>query len=86
MMIVSGPQHVSPGEKVKADTVNWLIDAARPSMSSPGQWRQTDNTTVFGPEMDDFVPVGQVAPPSGNKPRCWDPMLSSVADLSGHVT
>lgn len=85
MMIVSGPQHVSPGEKVKADTVNWLLDAARPSMSSPGTWRQTDNTTVFGPEMDDFAPVGQVTA-SSKTPRCWDPMLSSVADLSGHVT
>lgn len=35
-MTTSGPDYVSPGEKIKADTVNWLIDAARPSMSSPG--------------------------------------------------
>ena len=85
MMIVSGPNNVAPGEKIKADTVNWLIDAARPSMSSPGTWRQTDNTTVFGPETDDFVPIGQVTA-SSKTPRCWDPVLSSVADLSGHVT
>ena len=84
-MIYTGPDHVSPGEKIKADTVNWLIDAARPSMSSPGTWRQTDNTTVFGSETDDFVPIGQVTA-SSKTPRCWDPMLSSVADLSGHVT
>ena len=84
LMIVSGPNNVAPGEKIKADTVNWLIDAARPSMSSPGSWRQTDITTVFGPETDDFVPIGQVA--SSKTPRCWDPVLSSVADLSGHVT
>lgn len=57
-MITSGPTHVSPGEKIEAGTINWLIDAARPSMSSPGNWRQTDNTTVFGPEADDLVPVG----------------------------
>lgn len=85
-MIYTGPDYVSPGEKIKADTVNWLIDAARPSMSSPGTWRQTDNTTVFGPETDDLVPMAQVAPPSGNKPRCWDPLLSTVVDLSGNTT
>lgn len=85
-MTYSGPDYVAPGEKIKADTVNWLIDAARPSMSSPGQWRQTDNTTVFGPETDDFVPMAQVAPPSGSRPRCWDPLLSDVVDLSGTTT
>lgn len=35
-MAFSGPDYVSPGEKIKADTVNYLIDAVRPSMSSPG--------------------------------------------------
>lgn len=35
-MIASGPEYVAPGEKIKADTINYLIDAARPSMSSPG--------------------------------------------------
>lgn len=84
-MTASGPSHVSPGEKIQADTVNWLIDAARPSMSSPGSWRQTDNTTVFEQQLDDFVPVGTVTA-SSKTPKCWDPMLSSVADLSGHVT
>ena len=85
-MTYSGSDYVAPGEKIKADTVNWLIDAARPSMSSPGQWRQTDNTTVFGPETDDFVPMAQVAPPSGSRPRCWDPLLSTVVDLSGNAS
>lgn len=84
-MIASGPSHVSPGEKIEAETVNWLIDAARPSMSSPGSWRQTDNTTVFGPEEDLIPSIGSVTA-SSKTPRCWDPMLSSVADLSGHVT
>ena len=36
MMIASGPEYVAPGEKIKADTINYLIDAVRPSMSSPG--------------------------------------------------
>ena len=81
-MTFSGPDYVAPGEKIKADTVNWLIDAARPSMSSPGQWRQTDNTTVFGPEIDDFVPMAQVAASSKTQ-KCWDPMLSTVVDFSG---
>ena len=36
LMAFSGPDYVAPGEKIKADTVNWLLDAARPSMSSPG--------------------------------------------------
>ena len=84
-MVYSGSDYVAPGEKIKADTVNWLLDAARPSMSSPGTWRQTDNTTVFGPETDDFVPIGQVAA-SSKTPRCWDPLLSRVADMFGHVT
>lgn len=54
-MIESGPSHVSPGEAIQADTVNWLIDAARPSMTAPGGWRQTDNTTVFE-QQDDMIP------------------------------
>ena len=36
MMSTTGPDYVAPGEKIKADTVNYLIDAARPSMTSPG--------------------------------------------------
>ena len=36
MMSTTGPDYVAPGEKIKADTINYLIDAARPSMSSPG--------------------------------------------------
>ena len=84
-MTTSGPDYVAPGEKIKADTVNWLIDAARPSMSSPGTWRQTDNTTVFGPETDDYVPMAQVAAASST-PRCWDPLLSTVVDLSGNAS
>ena len=83
-MAYSGPDYVAPGEKIKADTVNWLLDAARPSMTSPGQWRQTDNTTVFGPELDDFVPMAQVA--DSKTPKCWDPLLSTVVDLSGNAT
>ena len=35
-MIASGPEYVAPGEKIKADTINYLIDAVRPSMSAPG--------------------------------------------------
>lgn len=84
-MIESGPSHVSPGETIQAGTINWLIDAARPSMTAPGTWRQTDNTTVFGPEEDVMPSIGSVAA-SSKTPKCWDPMLSSVADLSGKVT
>ena len=36
--------------------------------------------------MDDFVPMAQVAPSSGSKPKCWDPLLSTVVDLSGNAT
>ena len=37
--------------------------------------------------MDDFVPMAQVAPASsGSKPKCWDPLLSTVVDLSGNAT
>ena len=41
---------------------------------------------MFGPELDDFVPMAQVAPASGSKPKCWDPLLSTVVDLSGNAT
>lgn len=82
-MTSSAPSHVSPGEPVLASTVNWLIDAAHPYMSAPGEWRMTDNSQVFGPETDDLVPAGSVSTPS-KTPRCWDPMLSAVQDSDGN--
>ena len=39
---------------------------------------------MFGPEIDDFVPMAQVA--DSKTPRCWDPLLSTVVDLSGNAS
>lgn len=83
-MTSDAPSHVSPGEPVLASTVNWLIDAAHPYMSAPGEWRMTDNSQVFGPETDDFLPGGQVM--QSKTPRCWEPVLSDVKDLSGNTS
>ena len=84
-MTSSGPSHVSPGEPVLAETVNWLIDAAQPYMSAPGEWRMTDNTRVFGPETDELFPTAPVAV-SKTPPRCWEPVFSRVKDMSGKTT